>query len=150
MAETKRLIIEDDENCVGCALCMYACARRFGEAGIDSSGILAVSKSGFERGATVIVCRACKEPHCAEVCSTNALKPKENGGVTYDEEECIGCGNCIEACPIGAIFERSDGKIAVCVHCGYCADYCPHDVLAYKEVEIKDSKRDWDEKEGQR
>jgi len=131
----KKLIIEDDEKCVGCALCMYACARRFGEAGVDSSGILAVSKSGFERGATVIVCRACEEPICAEVCSTDALKARDQGGVKYDEDNCIGCENCIYACPVGAVFKRSDGKISVCVHCGYCVDYCPHGVLSYKDIE---------------
>ncbi|MFO8109391.1 MAG: 4Fe-4S binding protein [Thermoplasmata archaeon] len=131
----KQLIIEDDENCVGCGLCMYACARRFGEAGIESSAILATSKSGFERGAKLIVCRACPEPPCAKVCPTDALLPRDGGGVNYDESECIGCGNCIQACSLDAIFKKKDGKIAVCVHCGYCEAYCPHDVLSYKEVD---------------
>ncbi|MEF8873123.1 MAG: 4Fe-4S dicluster domain-containing protein [Candidatus Thermoplasmatota archaeon] len=144
----KKLIIKDDEKCVGCALCMYACARRFGEAGVDSSGILAVSKSGFERGATVIVCRACEDPICAEVCSTDALEPKEGGGVKYSEDDCIGCGNCVYACPIGAIFKRSDGKISVCVHCGYCVDYCPHDVLAYEERGTAGKNQNLEEREG--
>jgi len=130
----KRLVIKDIEKCVGCGLCMYACARRKGEAGIDSSGILAVSLSGFERGATIIFCRACKEPPCAQVCPTEALKPREGGGIIYNENKCIGCGNCINACTIGAIFRRGDGRIAVCVHCGYCVNYCPHGVLGFEEV----------------
>ncbi|MFP3872251.1 MAG: 4Fe-4S dicluster domain-containing protein [Candidatus Natronoplasma sp.] len=131
----KQLIIEDDENCVGCALCMYACSRRFGEVGIESSGILATSRSGFERGGKLIVCRACEDPPCAQVCPTEALTPRQSGGINYDEEKCIGCDNCIYACSLDAIFKKSNGKIAVCVHCGYCVDYCPHDVLSYKEVD---------------
>ncbi len=114
---------------------MFACSRRHGEMGNDYSGILPVSLSGFERGATVIFCRACSEPPCAQVCPTNALTPREGGGVIYREELCIGCKNCIQACTIGAIFERRNGKPALCVHCGYCANYCPHGVLAYEEVE---------------
>jgi Fe-S-cluster-containing dehydrogenase component len=131
----KRVIIKDIEKCVGCGLCMYACARRNGEIGNDSSGILAVSLSGFERGATVIFCRACKEPPCAQVCPTNALVPRKGGGVVFREDLCIGCKNCMEACTIGAIFERSDGKPALCIHCGYCVKFCPHGVLGYEEVE---------------
>ncbi len=130
----KRLIIKDIEKCVGCGMCMYACSRRKGEAGIDSSGILAVSLSGFERGATVIFCNACKEPPCVQVCPTNALRPRKGGGVVYNEKNCIACGNCINACTIGAIFRRSNGKPAVCIHCGYCVNYCPHNVLAFEEV----------------
>ena len=133
--KVKRLVIKDIEKCVGCGMCMYACSRRKGEAGIENSGILAVSLSGFERGATVIFCRACVEPPCAQVCPTGAMRAREGGGVIYHETDCIGCGNCIEACTINAIFRRRDGKPAVCVHCGYCADYCPHGVLAYEEVE---------------
>ena len=136
-AMPKRLVIKDLERCVGCGLCMYACARRSAkspEIGIDRSGILTTSLSGFERGATVIFCRACEEPPCVQVCPTGALTPRRDGGVSYKEELCIGCGNCIRACNIGAIFERSDGKPAVCVHCGYCAKFCPHGVLAFEEV----------------
>ncbi len=131
----KRLVIKDIEKCVGCGLCMFACSSRRGIIGNDYSAILPVSLSGFERGATVIFCRACKEAPCVQVCPTNALVQKKAGGVIFREELCIGCGNCIDACMIGAIFRRSDGKPAVCIHCGYCAKFCPHGVLAYEEVE---------------
>jgi Fe-S-cluster-containing dehydrogenase component len=116
---------------------MYACARKNPRKpfiGYDHSGISAVSLSGFERGATIIVCKACQEPPCSQVCPTDALIPRKNGGVIYKERLCIGCKNCIEACTISAIFERRDGKIALCIHCGYCVDYCPHGVLDYVEA----------------
>ncbi len=134
----KRLVVKDIEKCVGCGLCMFACSRKSAakpEIGIHSSGILAVSLSGFERGATVIFCRACKEPPCAQVCPTAALKPRKGGGVVFRESMCIGCKYCVDACTLNAIFEREDGKIAVCIHCGYCVEFCPHGVLGYEEVE---------------
>ncbi len=131
------LRLADAEKCVGCGLCMFACSRKNAHdvhIGVGHSGIRAVSLSGFERGATVIFCHACQEPPCAQVCPTNALRPRKGGGVVYSERDCLGCGTCIDACKIGAIFERDDGKIAVCVHCGYCVDFCPHGVLEVVEV----------------
>jgi ferredoxin len=50
-------------------------------------------------------------------------------------ELCIGCGNCVQACPFRAIFwDASRNKPQVCVYCGYCARYCPYDVLALEEI----------------
>ncbi len=43
-------------------------------------------------------------------------------------DECVSCGTCAEAYPVGAISE-GDGKYEidqdVCLECGTCADACP-------------------------
>lgn len=43
-------------------------------------------------------------------------------------DNCLGCGACVDACGVGAISEK-DGKYVVdadsCVECGACADACP-------------------------
>jgi Fe-S-cluster-containing dehydrogenase component len=131
----KRLAVVDAEHCVGCQACMFACARRLGEGGLAASCIGIRSAGGVRKGFVAVVCRACDDPPCARVCPTDALPARAGGGVKLKPELCIGCGNCAEACPFGAIFWNShDDKPQICVYCGYCVPYCPYDVLAIEEI----------------
>ncbi|MEM1508577.1 MAG: 4Fe-4S binding protein [Thermofilaceae archaeon] len=131
----KRLSVVDVDLCVGCMMCVFACSRRFGDGGVSKSAIKVASIGGIERGFRVIVCRACSDPPCAYVCPTTALKQREGGGVSINLAKCIGCGNCVRACPYGAImWDEEASKPVVCAHCGYCTRYCPYEVIKLEEV----------------
>ena len=43
-------------------------------------------------------------------------------------DDCLGCGACVEECPVNAISEK-DGKYVInadeCLDCGACAGVCP-------------------------
>jgi len=43
-------------------------------------------------------------------------------------DDCIGCGSCVDECPVEAISEK-DGKYVIdadkCLDCGACAGVCP-------------------------
>jgi formate hydrogenlyase subunit 6/NADH:ubiquinone oxidoreductase subunit I len=56
--------------------------------------------------------------------------------VRFKADLCVGCHNCAEACPFGAVFWNThEDKPQICVYCGYCAPYCPYDVIALQEIE---------------
>ena len=115
---------------------MFACTRRTGQGGLEESRIHVRSAGGFGKGFVVVVCRACPEPPCAKVCPTDALVPREGGGVRFSSEKCIGCHNCETACPFDAVlWDASADKPRICVYCGYCARYCPYDVIALEELD---------------
>lgn len=135
VAKPRRLSVVDVDLCVGCMMCVFACSRRFGDGGVARSAIKVASIGGIERGFTVIVCRACPDPPCASVCPTDALNRREGGGVVLNQGKCIGCGNCVKACPYGAVmWDEEANKPIVCMYCGYCARYCPYGVIEIEEV----------------
>ena len=54
--------------------------------------------------------------------------------VTITIENCTGCGDCVDECPL-ELLSLVDGKVFQaepdeCVECGRCADTCEHDALS--------------------
>jgi NAD-dependent dihydropyrimidine dehydrogenase PreA subunit len=72
----------------------------------------------------------------AEIATTNQLTAKRDRGlIKIDEQECKGCGLCIEACPphvidMGEKLNRYGYRTAIyagagCTGCGVCFMVCP-------------------------
>jgi anaerobic carbon-monoxide dehydrogenase iron sulfur subunit len=125
-----RIEVRDTEHCIGCHNCKFACARRHGAGGVEKNCISVRSVGGMARPSVVAVCQACKEPACVRACPTDSLRPRASGGARLDLSTCVGCQQCYDACPIGAIvWNEETGKPILCTHCGYCVQFCPHKVL---------------------
>ena len=63
-------------------------------------------------------CRWCHNP---ESISTRVQK-------MYAREKCIGCGECVDICPIEACELTTEGIVtdnSTCLRCGLCAEVCP-------------------------
>ena len=48
-----------------------------------------------------------------------------------DQENCIGCENCVDRCPVGAITMEDVAKVnrEKCLGCGLCATACPEEAI---------------------
>jgi tetrathionate reductase subunit B len=64
-------------------------------------------------------CMHCDNPPCTEVCVSGATyKDITSGLVLVDQEACIGCGYCVEACPYGARYiDQKRGVVDKCTAC---------------------------------
>ena len=66
----------------------------------------------------------------AMINSTNYLS-------SVDKELCIGCGTCVEKCPVDAINLNSDNVAnvdkSICIGCGVCAHFCPENAITLIE-----------------
>lgn len=96
-------------------------------------------------------CQGCLEHPCMEVCPKGAIS-MVNGKSHIDEEKCIKCGKCADACPYNAIIRQerpcakacgmgaigSDeyGRAEIdqekCVSCGMCLVSCPFSAIVDK------------------
>ena len=59
--------------------------------------------------------------------------------VIIDQEECTGCGDCVEICPVEPnVFEMAGEKAEPvhseeCIYCGACEDACPEEAITLDE-----------------
>jgi len=100
----------------------------------------------IERGDTIqttpIICMHCEEPACAAVCPADAIKRTADGVVQSSlKPRCIGCTNCVYACPFGV--PKYDAGIDQMMKCDMCYDrtsvgkkpmcatVCPSQALMY-------------------
>lgn len=128
-------------KCIGCLTCTSVCAvANHDNHSIVKSAIKIRTTGGMTSAYVAIVCRACKEPACLEVCPAGALELRPGGGVLLNETKCYGCRKCIVACSVGAVnFDKDTQKPIICSHCGVCTTFCPHDCLVMIEVEEADT-----------
>ena len=90
-------------------------------------------------------CMHCTNASCAKVCPVGAITHTEEGFVHIDQEWCIGCGTCTEACPFHIPklnhHEGTAMKCQACTSVGLnrltagaepaCVKSCPPDALRY-------------------
>ena len=124
----RKLVIVEPILCTGCLQCELACSiRKTGMANPANSRIRVTKIE--ERGIyKPILCKQCDPAPCAEVCPTEAIsRNAETGAIVISDDLCIKCGECIPACPFGAIQYSTDGDIINCDLCGgepVCVKYC--------------------------
>lgn len=115
----------DVRRCIGCHACSVACKAEFDvPLGVTRSWVEYVEKGEFPnvgRSFLPRLCNHCDRPACVPVCPTGATwKRAEDGIVVVDDDICIGCKYCIQACPYDARFINpvtgSADKCDFCLH----------------------------------
>lgn len=157
-AENEVAVLYDASKCVGCKACQNACKDwndRPPEP--DPSGLYDAPTGLSEKTWAVIQvvkpqskdpfffrrCQHCTEASCVAVCPTGAAHHEEGGIVVIDQDWCIGCGYCAEACPFGVPHlghGEEKGSARKCWFCfdrlsegrqPACAERCPTGALTF-------------------
>ena len=103
------MLIDTTQCTPGCNACVTGCNTENGLSGgklpTDSQWIRKIEIKEVRTGKTQslpMMCQHCAEPPCVDVCPTGASFKRSDGIVLVDKHICIGCRYCVMACPYKA------------------------------------------------
>jgi formate dehydrogenase iron-sulfur subunit len=145
---SKALLIDTD-LCLDCNACTVECKRNND---VPVGQKIAWTKiAEFERGTYPKIgayfikhaCNHCTNPSCMQACPTGAISRPDGVHVVINQDWCIGCGYCVEACPFGVPhFGDPKGSAQKCNFCygrraddepTACAAACPFGAITFGE-----------------
>ncbi len=113
----------DQRTCIGCHACTVACKTEHEiPVGQFRTWVKYVDKGQYPattREFGVMRCNHCTDAPCISICPTNALFKRDDGIVDFNQELCIGCKSCMQACPYDALYIDEDTNTAA--KCNFCA-----------------------------
>lgn len=143
---SKYVVIQDEDKCKKCGACLAKCKKsnHFAARVRMLNSVLPhlPNKLGTHHF-SFLTCRHCEDPKCVGACQHNAMQRTEDGVVRVVSELCIGCSECVTACP-WHIPNVIEGSIAVkCNLCDgrgaqgelpECVQFCPRKALRLVRV----------------
>ena len=109
--------------CIGCHACTVACKSEHDvPIGVNRTHVKYIEKGEFPKSTrefSVHRCNHCADAPCVEICPTTALYTRADGIVDFDNDRCIGCKSCMQACPYDALY--IDPETNTAAKCNYCA-----------------------------
>ena len=143
----------DQHRCIGCHACTVACKEEHNiPVGVNRTWVKYVEKGVYpdtRRHFAVLRCNHCDDAPCIEICPTVALFRRPDGIVDFDNQRCIGCKSCMQACPYDALYIDPDRNTAAkCnfdasrVEMGYkpaCEVVCPTQAILSGDLDDANS-----------
>lgn len=164
-------VLVDLGRCVGCRSCEAACnreqnlpdpAQSFDDKAIFDQTFHNGQKRRTDEKAYTVVnryepasiekpvyrksqCNHCNEPACLTSCFVNAYTKTSEGAVIYNPKICVGCRNCMIACPFNmpaySYSSATNPVIKKCIFCydtrlknglpPACVEICPQQVMTF-------------------
>ena len=135
----KRILVHP-ALCSGCRACEVACVAYHEGRFAASTARLRVTKIESQGVDHPQLCRLCRRAPCLEACPAGALyRSGQTGAVLLHPEHCIGCSECVDACPFGmADLHPETGLALICDLCGgdpACVKRCATGAIEYVAAE---------------
>ena len=139
----------DNRKCIGCHSCTVACkTENRVPLGVNRTWVKYVEKGKFPQARRVFQvtrCNHCEKPPCVEICPVSAMFQRRDGIVDFNQEQCIGCKACMQACPYDAIYlDPARNTAAKCHYCAHrteiglepaCVTVCPERAIVAGDLD---------------
>ena len=106
----------DNRTCIGCHACTVACKSEHDvPIGVNRTHVKYIEKGTYPdstREFSVHRCNHCEDAPCTTICPPTALFNRSDGIVDFDNDRCIGCKSCLQACPYDALYIDPDNGTA--------------------------------------
>ncbi|MCX8111499.1 MAG: 4Fe-4S binding protein [Syntrophorhabdaceae bacterium] len=137
---SKRYLTIFKDDCCGCHSCEVACKQEH-NLDVGPRLIRIIDKSPLF---VPIYCHHCADAPCKRACPVDAIIRNSQGIVLINEDICIGCRECIMACPFGAMQFHGEKEVALkCDLClerltqgeiPACASVCPTGCILWGDI----------------
>jgi len=165
-------VLVDLTRCIGCRSCEAACNKEqnlpapekpFDDKSVfdetfhggkqkrrpDENAYTVVNRYDVENESKPLYrkvqCNHCAEPACLSSCFVNAYTKTPEGAVVYNSKVCVGCRNCMIACPFNipgySYSSAFDPVVKKCIFCHEtrlknglppaCVEICPQEALTF-------------------
>lgn len=139
----------DSDSCIGCHACTIACKSEHDvPLGVNRTWVKYIETGTFpdvSRKFNVMRCNQCEDAPCMAICPTSALFRADNGVVDFQDDNCIGCKSCMNACPYDALYINPDTNTAhKCNMCNHrlevglepsCQVVCPTEAIKIGDLD---------------
>ena len=141
-ARQQRILYIDTQRCMGCRACETVCklendlpvGPRYTMVAEVETGEGSTERLNF----LPVPCQHCGDAPCVRACPTGALYKRADGVVLVEQSRCIGCHECLMACPFGVPQFGANGRMQKCTMCVHrldegmlpaCAMNCPAEAI---------------------
>lgn len=128
-----------------CGQCTYAGCKPYAEAIANGEANINQCPPGGET--TIIALAELLDVEVVPLNEENGIEKESKTVVTIDEQICIGCTLCIQACPVDAILGAAKLMHTIieseCTGCDLCIPPCPVDCIYIKPVELTPKTWGW-------
>lgn len=135
-----KILVFEPKKCIGCRLCEQICSMTHFKVTNPAKARIRIVRDPESQLDLATYCHQCSDAPCIQACNFDALsRDPGTNAILVNEENCVGCRNCINECPYAAPSMLAEKEIVMicdlCQGSPACVEICPEHAIQYLNLE---------------